>query len=390
MPDFILWGLTASPYLLKMQAILDVSGQTWRRWPEQGPPLRALAMAARLRSARRRGAVQRFPALATGLDEYPAVPYYSPDGRRWFYDSTGLGLQLAADGTGRSLLPADPAAAFLCRYLDETFDEFGLYMVHHMRWIGSARTTRMGDFTATELGARRVPGLHRLVANRLYRRQVRRCPYLFSVAPPGFDAGVAPDRTPPARAGFPPTHALLERCWRDYLAAMESLLATQPFLLGERFTLADASAYGQLGMNLVDPEAADLLHSLSPRAFDWLCAIRDGAHRDSDGEVTVTPALEPLLSLAGETFAPLMAQNEAAYERALAAGETLFNEAAFDRDRALYDGELRGEPFRAVVKTFQVAVWRELKAVWSTLGAADRDAAAAAGLGPARALLEAR
>jgi hypothetical protein len=62
-----------------------------------------------------------------------------------------------------------------------------------------------------------------------------------------------------------------------------------------------------------------------------------------------------------------MVQNEAAYLAARAAGETLFNEPAFDRDRALYDGTLLGLPFRAVVKTFQVRVWRELRSAWAGL-----------------------
>jgi len=372
MTDFILWGVTASPYLLKMQALLDFTGYRWQRWPEQGPTGRALAMALRLARAKRRGEVRRYPALTAGLDEYPAVPFYTVDRRTFYYDSTSLALHLDAQFDGERLLPVEPAARFLCRYLDEAFDEFGLYMVHHMRWVGSARSTRMGDNTAAELGAGAIPGLAPRLAARLYRRQVRRCPYLFSVAPPGFDAGVSAARTPPSRPGFPPTHALLEQCWRDYLAAMEALLAQRPYLLGGRFTLADASAYGQLGMNLADPEAAALLGELAPRTLRWLCRIRDGAHASDRGDLSPAPPPGPLLGLAGETFAPLMAQNEAAYEAARAAGETLFNEAAFDRGRALYSGELRGRPFRAVAKTFQVAVWRELRADWAALGAAQR------------------
>jgi glutathione S-transferase len=37
------------------------------------------------------------------------------------------------------------------------------------------------------------------------------------------------------------------------LAALEGVLTRQPFLLGARFTVADASVYGQFGMNLKDP-----------------------------------------------------------------------------------------------------------------------------------------
>ena len=68
-----------------------------------------------------------------------------------------------------------------------------------------------------------------------------------------------------------------------------------------------------------------------------------------------------------------MARNEAAYEVEKARGETLFNEAAFDRGRSLYDGELMGHPFRAGVKTFQVAVWRDLGERWRALPQSVRD-----------------
>ena len=101
-------------------------------------------------------------------------------------------------------------------------------------------------------------------------------------------------------------------------------------------------------------------------------AIREGGHRDSAGELVVSPALQPLLAIIMKTFAPLMVQNERACMRAFEAGETLFNEAAFDAGVALYDGELMGHPFRSVVKTFQVRVWRELCGQWRGLDEAAR------------------
>jgi hypothetical protein len=375
MTKYILWGLGASPYQLKMESLLDFAGHAWERWPQQACRLSALSMAVRLERAKQRRAVMRFPAMSPELDEYPAVPFYTQDRRSFYYDSTSLARHLDQHPQRHPipLVPQEPKLAFICQLLDEAFDEFGLYMVHHMRWVGSARTTPMGDMTASELRPLLPPGLSSLVARRLYRRQAARCPYLFSIAPTDYEAGVARARTPPSRAGFPPTHALLEQAWRGYLAAMECLLTAQPFLLGARFTLADASAYGQLGMNLIDPEAIALLQELAPRTYRWLCAIRDGEHVGVRGELALTPALQPLLRIVRQTFVPLMMQNEQAYELALAAGETLFNEAAFDRDRSLYDGQLLGHPFKAVVKTFQVRVWRELQASWLALAAQDQD-----------------
>jgi glutathione S-transferase len=262
---------------------------------------------------------------------------------------------------------------FVCQLLDEAFDEFGLYMVHHNRWVTSAATNIMGEMTSREMGKYLPPFVRRRIARQLPERQVRRCPYLFSVAPEGFDAGVAAPLTPPSREGFPPTHDILNTAWRRYLTAMEQLLEAQPFLLGERFTLADAGAYGQLSMNLVDGRAAELLEELAPRTFRWLCDIRDGKHKESRGELYLSERLTPLLEIINETFLPLMRQNAAAYERFVRDGETLFNEPAFDRGEALYNGELLGQQFRAVAKSFQVVVWRELCAAWHALPVEDRD-----------------
>ena len=369
MAECTLWGVTASPYLLKMQALLDGAGRRWRRWPEQARRLEALATARRLQRAQRDRAVLRYPAMDPDLDEYPAVPYYTFDGSTYYYDSSGLALHLdaMAPGDAPGLLPEDPSLAFLCHLIDEAFDEYGLYMVHHQRWITSATTTPMGHRTAREFAPLFPPGLGSLVARRLYRRQARRCPYLFSVSPLRFDCGMPAARTPPALEGFPPTHELLEQSWRDYVAAVESVLAVQPYLLGDRFTLADASAYGQLGMNLVDGITTDTLRKDAPRTFAWLYAIESGEHAGTVGDLRFSPTLKPLLEVIGATFLPLMAQNHAAWEAAVAAGETRFNEAAFDAGRALYDGELRGHPFRAVAKTFQVAVWRDLRQRWAML-----------------------
>ncbi len=95
---------------------------------------------------------------------------------------------------------------------------------------------------------------------------------------------------------------------------METVLERQPYLLGDGFTLDDASAYGQLSMNLVDGRAA---------------------------------------------------KNR---------GQTTFNEAAFDRGEALYEGTLMGHPFKSVAKSFQVPVWRDLCQSWQALGAEQREA----------------
>ena len=316
----------------------------------------------------------RYPALSD-LDEYPLVPFLLTDSGV-YYDSSALAhwLDDRHPTPAGPLLPNVPALGFAAQLIDEAFDEFGLYMVHHARWVVSARTNDAGARLAREFARVIPPWAGTGFAERFSRRQVRRLPYLFSVAPPSGDAdGLPPGRTPPSPQDFPPTHRLIEHAWEAYLDGVDTVLQEQPFLLGDRFTLADASAYGQLGMNLKDPEAAELMRRRTPVTYRWLCAIRDGEHVGRRGAVRLSPRLRGLMDAIARTFVPLMAQNAAAYDVARAAGETLFNEAAFDRGRAIYRGTLLGLPFRSVVKTFQVRVWHELRSAWAML---DEDARA--------------
>lgn len=378
MAELDVWGVEASPFLLKVEALLRYRGVGFRRLPRDGGRWENMVTALRLEHARRKKRVRRFPAMDS-LDEYPAVPYLIIGGREFQYDSSGIALWLDTqrDPAEGPFFPEDPVTGFIAHLIDEAFDEYGLYMVHHQRWVCSAADNVMGEVTAAEMARLLPPPFSSRLRVDLPRRQVRRCPYLFSVAPAGYQAMVEPLRVPPSRPGFPATHDLLEDSWHSYVMAVEQLLAVQPYLLGEQFTAADASAYGQLGMNLIDPSTAANLERLAPRTWRWLLDIRDGKHRGATGELEVRPALRPLLTIIMQTFAPLMVQNERAYQRAVDAGETVFNEAAFNRGAALYEGELLGRPFRSVAKTFQVSVWRALCARWRRLDAAARGELAA-------------
>jgi glutathione S-transferase len=368
---FVVWGSELSPYTLKLRALLAAAAIPFRDLPADGSRLENLRCIALIERGKRRRTIERWPA-PDPLDEYPLVPFLILDERRVLYDSTALAgwLDHTQPSPRGPLVPDDPALGFVARLIDEAFDELGLYLVHHARWVTSARTNDAGARLAREFARVLPPGGQPLMARRFARRQVRRLPYLFSVAPPDLViSGLPPDLVPPTREGFPPTHALLDELRGAMLAALEGVLTRQPFLLGARFTIADASVYGQFGMNLKDPTAAEEMRRRVPTTYRWLCGVRDGTHAASTGPLALNDALRPLLDLIDRTFVPLMAQNEAAYDAACAAGEKQFNERAFDRGRALYDGVLLGRPFRAVVKTFQVRVWRDVRAAWSALDA---------------------
>jgi glutathione S-transferase len=335
-----------------------------------------------LRYQRRRGALVAGRAPLTWpemgpLDEFPLVPFlFGPNGEN-LYDSSAIAEWLDREtGPASWLIPDEgPALHFAVRLIDEALDEVGLYLVHHNRWVVAARDNGAGERLADEMRPL-ASVMSRVLARQFPVRQVRRLPYLFSVADPAdrsYDD--LPRRLrPPAREGFPPTHGLLERAYLELLDAVEPVVAARPFLFGDRFTLADASLYGQLGMNRTDASAWRALRSRAPATAAWIdrLAVGDFSGHRAAGRLEVDAALHPLLDWVGRTFVSLMQQNEAAYETHLAAGATRFNEAGFDGGESLYDGELLGEPFRSVAKTFQVAVWRRLRTEWSALEPAVR------------------
>jgi glutathione S-transferase len=367
-----IWGSELSPFTLKLRALCDAAAVPYTMLPDEGTRLQNYRAIAAIELAKRRRTAERYPALSD-LDEYPLVPFVLAEGRV-LYDSSALAHWLDARHPAATgpFVPDDSALAFAAQLIDEAFDEFGLYLVHHARWVVSAATNDAGARLAHEMRHVLLPGTGPAFGRRFAARQVRRLPYLFSVAGDGQGNGMPAALTPPTRAGFPPTHRLLNHAWEAYIDGVEAVLREQPFLLGERFTLADASVYGQFGMNLKDPSAADRMQARAPATFAWLLSIRDRRHVGRQGSLQISTRLRGLFDAISRTFVPLMLQNERAYTTAQRAGETLFNEAAFNRQRALYEGRLLGQPFRAVVKTFQVRVWRELCAAWATLDAAAR------------------
>jgi len=359
-----------SPFSVKARQLCAAFGVQLRLTPQDGGLRSAAQIQARMGLAAR-GLGRSLHRSPSALEELPLVPWLFPDSGGYLCDSTEIGLYLESQHPGRRLTPRDGACGFAARLIEEAVDEVGLYALHHMRWVASGRSTTamavLEDEVAGSLGRR----MARRFVTHFGPRQVRRLPYLFSVAP---DAASFPDlpeaMRPPSRSGFPPTHDLLEQIWEGLVDATEAALSDgRAYLFGDGFTLADAALIGNLGSTLrVDPEAARRLEARAPHTTQWLRRHLDGAPVLA-GDHTLDAALEPLLSWAMSSFLPLMEWNEAAHAGGPAGG--LRNERAFDRGVNLYDGALLGHPYRTVVKDFQVKTYRELGRLFLALSPDD-------------------
>jgi glutathione S-transferase len=215
MSEYLIWGSELSPFTLKLRALMECAQIPYRSLPADGSRFENLRVIARLARGKRRRSIARSGGMSE-LGEYPSVPFLIEDNDRIQYDSSALAhwLDEHPERKSAALFPEEPKAAFLAQLIDECFDEFGLYMVHHQRWVHSAATNDAGARLAAEFRSVIPVGLRRSFAGYFSRRQVRRLPYLFSVAPEGFGAGVSGALTPPTHRRYPATHHLLDRAWR--------------------------------------------------------------------------------------------------------------------------------------------------------------------------------
>jgi glutathione S-transferase len=371
--DWVVLGSELSPFTLKLLAMCHYKGLDCRHLPEEGNWLENVRINLRKQRLVQGRLPLTYPQF-TGEDEFPLVPFlFGPQGEN-LYDSTAIGEWLDQHFARLALIPLDPALDFCVRLLDEFADEWMLYLVHHYRWKVSAADNTAGMRLARELRTLTF-GLRRPVSEFFSARQVRRLPYLFSIAPTGYAMpGLPARRQPPSRTGFPPTHALLEGSYRRILLALEGIFTQQAYLFGKIPTLADFSVYGQIGMNLPDPSANRFIEQTAAYAHQWVTRM----HRHEFGsavtpDFALRPLLAPLLAEVCRVYVPLMQQNARAYEKFRAKGETQFNERAFNAGRNLYDGQIDGMSFRSVAKSFQARTWRRLCQAWTALDQTQRD-----------------
>ena len=363
--EWIILGSELSPYTLKVLNYFSFLGIPHRFLYTQGSTLESIAI-----QLRKTLLIHGFKKLTCPVEhkdnEFPLVPFvFGPDGEN-MYDSTAVAQWLENNpqlARQKTLFPsADPKIHFLINLIDEYADEVGLYMVHHNRWKVAAADNNAGARLGS--GLRAVAGpFSKIVDLYFSARQTRRLPYLFSVAESGYHIeGLRKNRQPPARKGFPATHELLETAFSNLLNILETIFAVRPFLFGERYTLADASLYGQLGMNLSDPAAAHWIKQQSPATFAWLTRMAnlDFSSDKAESNAIWADDLIPLLNEINRFFIPLMEQNANAVIDYENAGQAIFNEKAFNQNQALFEGSIDGHSFKSVAKTFQRKVWADL------------------------------
>ena len=256
-------------------------------------------------------------------------------------DSTPLIRRLEAMSSDRSVLPVDPALAFIDYLLEDFADEWVTKYMFHYRWHLQADAENAATVLPLNFRVNMPPEQHDQLKNMIPERQIGR---LYVVG--------SNDTTAP----------IIDASYRRYLEAMEAHLQTQPYMLGKRPGAADFAMFGQLTQLVgFDPTPRAIAHQLSPRTVAWTSLMEDlsglepGAD-DWNGADQMPATLRGILTEVGRMYVPALLANS----RALQAGEKS------------WEAEIDGSPWTQPTFPYQAKCLKWINEQYQALDTEDR------------------
>jgi glutathione S-transferase len=275
-------GAPGSPYSRKMHAVLRYRRIPFR-WIVRGGPDDVGTPDV---------PVQLIPVLVTPGEDGAADTS--------MIDSTPIIRYLEKRESERSVIPSDPAVAFLDALIEDYGDEWLTKAMFHYRWAYQADIDKAGKILPLWRDIRGAgEGLAKL-SKMFCERQIGRL-------------GVV--------GSNPTTGPLIEDSYRRFLRALDARLQEARFVMGDRPGSADFGVYGQLTqLALFDPTCAAVTLEESPRVFAWCQLMEDlsGLEPSEDDWVkrdSVPSGLRSILQEVGRVYAPFLLGNAAALER---------------------------------------------------------------------------
>ena len=276
-----LLGAPGSPYSRKMRALLR-----YRRIPHRWV----------IRNSRH----DPQPSLPVSLIPVLLIPGAAGAEPEPMLDSTFQIRRLEELSRERSVLPPDPALAFLDFLLEDYADEWLTKAMFHYRWSFEADVNKASKvlprWSKTSAPDEKVAPLSKLFRDRQVGRR----------GVVGINETTAP---------------LIEDSYRRLLCALDSHLAQSSFVTGERPGTADFALFGQLSqLVLFEPTSTAVAVEVAPRVVAWCEVVEDlsGIHVADDAWLdpgAASATLRGLLAEAGRTYAPFLLANADAVAR---------------------------------------------------------------------------
>jgi glutathione S-transferase len=241
--ELTLYDWAPSPFCIKTRAVLDF----------KGVPYRTVSALASVRSLRRRGHVGKAPALEI-------------DGRL-VVDSTDIAHELERLFPQPGIIPTDPRQRALCHALEDWADEALYFIGLWFQWVEPSGAAMVPRAFGTSLAGRLAYRAYR----HLIHRQLR---------------GQGTGRK---------TAAHIASDLQRELQAIDALIGTDGFLLGETPMLCDFALFGQLRYLSRPPQSAAAL-SAHPRIGAYLQRMKAQCAPSGSWPVPRAPALAPSYS----------------------------------------------------------------------------------------------
>lgn len=233
------------------------------------------------------------------VDLLPTFYFDSDEGVEAVVDSTPIIRRLEAEYPGRSVIPDDPALAFIDYLLEDYADEWLTKPMFHYRWWYPADIAKAGEIlprwrdltaSASEIEPR---------ANAVRNRQISR---LYVVGSNEVTAEV------------------IEASYRRFLACLDAHVGNGPFIFGTRPATADFGMFGQLTqLAMFDPTPAEITAAWAPRVLAWVQTVDDlsglePSRADWIDRDDLPETLTSLLAEVGRTYVPVMLANARAID----------------------------------------------------------------------------
>lgn len=273
----ILAGQYGSPYTLKMRAVLRYRQIPFRwilrdsKWDDlPAPP------------------VPIIPVIAysnTAGDGYGDITV----------DSSPQIMRLEGEHDSRSVVPTDPALAFIDMLIEDFGDEWVTKMMYHYRWTYDADIAKAGKLLPLSGDLQLDSDQAQQRADFITRRQISRRALV----------GSTDWNTP-----------LIEDSYRQVLGIMQARFARGDFMLGDRPGRGDFGLYGQL-TQLVrwDPTPMAVAVDIAPKVVHWVERMDDLSWLPTEGDQgwmsidDLDPATRDLLAECGRTYVPFLIAN---------------------------------------------------------------------------------
>lgn len=262
-------------------------------------------------------------------------------------DSTPLIRELESLQRSRSVIPSDPAIAYLDALLEDYADEWLTKAMFHYRWVYSADIAKAAAILPRWRRTDQPEAQARAAAEQVAERQIGRL-------------GVV--------GSNPVTAPVIEHGYRRLLQLLSARLEESRFVLGARPSACDFALYGQLTQLAgFDPTPTAIALELAPRVVAWVEVAEDLSALEpaEEGWISrerIPGSVRALLAEVGRVYAPFL----------------LANAAARARGASDFECKIDGRPWRQQVFPYQAKCLQGLREGRAALAPADRRAVDAA------------